>query len=132
MSQAFLYRVESSISSEKLPMKIDDSAIRDVKGNKIQNFCQSMLEIERLRQTQLGQLNALSSEIASVVLEGSLTAVAPLLQPQARTLVEDFPKQATAIANQYGLTAQEFNTMLHATKKSDAFRRKVQQAFVNK
>jgi hypothetical protein len=36
MSQAFLYRVESSITSEKLPVEIDNAAIRDVKDEKIQ------------------------------------------------------------------------------------------------
>jgi hypothetical protein len=38
MSQAFLYRVESSITSEKLPVKIDAAAIRDIKDERIQQY----------------------------------------------------------------------------------------------
>jgi Domain of unknown function (DUF4168) len=95
-----------------------------------------MLEIERLRKAQLGQLNALCdtaggmiAATTSVLPAGSLTSVAPLLQPQARSLVEDFPQQATAIANKYGLNAQEFNTLLHAVRRNKAFQKKVQRAF---
>ena len=87
-----------------------------------------MFEIERLRRVQLGKLNSLSG-LASVLPEGSLTAVAPLLLPEARGLVEEFPVQAAAIASRYGLSVKEFNNMLRATKKSASFRRRVQAAF---
>lgn len=130
MSQAFLYRVESSITTDKIPVEAMNEAImKDVKGDKLQRFCKSMFEIERLRRMHLGQLNSLSS-LASVVPEGSLTAVAPLLRPEARSLVEEFPKQASAIASQYGLSAREFNSMLQATRKNTSFRKRVQAAFV--
>jgi hypothetical protein len=98
-----------------------------------------MFEIERLRKAQLGQLQALVGDsgdgmiaAAAVPAAGSLTAVAPLLQPQARSLIEDFPKQATAIVDKYGLSVQEFNAMLNATRRNKAFQRKVQRAFVKK
>jgi Domain of unknown function (DUF4168) len=96
-----------------------------------------MLEIERLRKAQLGQLNALcdtaggmmTAAATSALPAGSLTSVAPLLQPQARSLVEGFPQQATAIAIKHGLSAQEFNTLLHAVRRNKAFQKKVQRAF---
>lgn len=107
---------------------INDAIVKDVKGDKLQRFSKSMFEIERLRRVQLGKLNSLSG-VASVVPEGSLTAVAPFLQPEARGLVEEFPVQAAAIARRYGLSVKEFNTMLQATRKNASFRKRVQAAF---
>jgi hypothetical protein len=91
-------------------------------------FCESMTEIEQLREDQLERLKR-SLHVEKLPENMSLTdpAVKPFLSPKVRAVVEAFPLQAEAIVKKHGLHSDEFNRMLDQTKRNPSFRWKVEK-----
>lgn len=96
--------------------------------DKVQLFCESMNEIERLRTGQVERLKkALQVDDFPSNINISDPTLLPFLNPRVRAYVEAFPMQAEAIVKKHGLDAEEFNQMLHASKSNPIFRWKVQK-----
>lgn len=110
----------------------DGEQLTDVKRHckePLRMFCESMREIEKLREYQLEQLqrslqvDSLPSDICSL----TDPTLKPFLSPKVRAVVEAFPLQAEAIVKKHGLCSDEFNRMLDQMKRSASFRRKVEK-----
>ena len=96
--------------------------------DKVQLFCESMNEIERLRTGQVDRLKrALQVDDFPSNINISDPTLLPFLNPKVRAVVEAFPLQAERIVKKHGLESDEFNQMLHASKSNPIFRWKVQK-----
>lgn len=97
--------------------------------NNLQKFCESMREIEELREYQLEQLKMSFHTDSLPTTLSSLTdpSLKPFLSPKVRAVVDAFPLQAKAILEKHQLESDEFNRMLEKTKSSSAFRTKVER-----
>lgn len=91
---------------------------------KLKSFCQSMIQIEALRQVQLEKLRD-GADLSSIP-PGSLTNALPLMRPSVQQFVTEFPSMAEEIVKQNGMDPTEFNTMLWCTKHQPKMQRKVQ------
>jgi hypothetical protein len=136
MEQAYLYRMAATIQMDKYPMIEEDPRIndgmQDYQRDKVQLFCDSMSEIEQLREDQIERLKrALHVDTFPVSLSISDPGLLPFLSPKVRAVVEAFPYQAEDIIKKYGLDSDEFNEMLAETKTNPTFRRKVQKHIKN-
>ena len=128
VSQAYLYRVESAVHMDRIPIDNPSASFPDIPGGdeKLKSFCQSMVQIETLRQVQLEKLRA-SANLGRIPQEGALTSILPLMRPNIRQFVSEFPVVAEEIVKQNGLDATEFNAMLWQTKRNPKMQRKVQR-----
>jgi Domain of unknown function (DUF4168) len=113
-----LYRIQSSVHL--------DSALEESKApltaqlnSKFDQFCQSMWEIEHLRQEQAEHLKqSLRMDKLPAPLETNDI-------PTVRNAVEEFAASADRIVKQHGLEASEFNQLLERTKRNPFFQSKV-------
>jgi hypothetical protein len=137
IEQAYLYRMAAAIHLDRspLPEKVPSGRgsggrdhLSDFQRDKVQLFCQSMSEIEKLRTGQVDRLKrALQVEDFPTNINISDPTLLPFLHPKAKAVVEAFPLQAEAIVKKHGLNSEEFNSMLHASKSNPIFRWKVQK-----
>lgn len=108
---------------------VEPLLVKSQHKNTMQRFCESMKEIEQLREHQLEQLKSsfhvdkLPSDISSL----TDPTLKPFLNPKVRAVVEAFPFQAEAILKKNQLDSDEFNRMLDRTKRNASFRRKVEK-----
>lgn len=131
MEQAYLYRISATLHMDRVPLVEDPEAVQLLKSHRkerVQMFCESMTEIEQLREHQLERLKK-SLNVDKLPANMSLTdpAVKPFLSPKVRAVVEAFPLQAEEIVKKHGLHSDEFNRMLDQTKHNPTFRWKVQK-----
>eukprot|EP00523_Entomoneis_sp_CCMP467_P008813 CAMPEP_0168736340 /NCGR_PEP_ID=MMETSP0724-20121128/9810_1 /TAXON_ID=265536 /ORGANISM="Amphiprora sp., Strain CCMP467" /LENGTH=326 /DNA_ID=CAMNT_0008783535 /DNA_START=42 /DNA_END=1023 /DNA_ORIENTATION=+ len=137
MEQAYLYRMAATINMDRSHfIDSDDNEVgSSVSGkvasfhrDKVQLFCQSMSEIEKLRAGQVERLmRSLQVESFPENINISDPNLLPFLSPRVRAVVEAFPLQAEAIVKKHGLDSEEFNQMLKATKTNPIFRWKIQK-----
>lgn len=134
IEQAYLYRMAAAIHLDRspLPEKVPGSGSGDHLSNyqrdKVQMFCESMNEIEKLRTGQVERLKrALQADDFPTNINISDPQLLPFLHPKAKAVVQAFPLQAEAIVKKHGLNSEEFNNMLHASKSNPIFRWKVQK-----
>lgn len=137
MEQAYLYRMAATINMDRSHFLDGEDDSSNGQGNgglshfqrdKVQLFCESMSEIERLRAGQVMRLmRSLGVENFPDNCNISDPALLPFLSPRVRAVVEAFPLQAEAIVKKHGLESEEFNQMLRATKTNPIFRWKIQK-----
>jgi hypothetical protein len=134
MEQAYLYRMAATINMDRLPLIEDDT--RSNKGiveagfqiDKMKMFCESMTEIEKLRENQIERLKrSLQVDSFPANINISDPGLLPFLSPKVRAVVEAFPYQAEEIVKKHGLVSEEFNQMLSETKSNPMFRWKIQK-----
>jgi len=131
MEQAYLYRMAATINMDRMPL-LDDPQSRAVlqayRRDKVDLFCESMTEIEHLREGQIGRLmKSLRVDKFPENLPLSDPGLLPFLSPKVRAVVEAFPYQAEEIIKKHGLQSDEFNKMLEETRSNPLFRWKVQK-----
>jgi hypothetical protein len=131
MEQAYLYRMAASLHMDRVPLVEDPDAeqlLRSHRKERVQMFCESMTEIEELRESQMERLKK-SLQVDKLPSNMSLSdpAVKPFLSPKVIAVVEAFPLQAEAIVKKHGLHSDEFNRMLDQTKHNPSFRWKVEK-----
>lgn len=136
MEQAYLYRMAATIDMDRSHV-IEDSASQELlqafRRDKVQMFCESMTEIEHLRENQLERLRrSLHVDKFPAHVSISDPALLPFLSPKVRAVVEAFPLQAEEIVKKHGLQSEEFNQMLLETKSNPVFRRKIQMQIKEK
>ena len=90
-------------------------------------FCESMSEIEQLREAQIGRLKRSLHVDEFPAVNISDPILLPFLSPKVRAVVEAFPLQAEDIVRKHGLESEEFNKMLSETKANPIFRWKIQK-----
>lgn len=135
VEQAYLYRMAAAIHLDRspLPEKLKGEStgkeyLSNFQRDKVQLFCESMNEIERLRTGQIDRLKrALQVDDFPANINISDPTLLPFLNPKVRAVVEAFPLQAESIVKKHGLNSEEFNDMLHASKSNPIFRWKVQK-----
>lgn len=121
MEQAYLYRMAAQFNRE--PSVGDSELIPKQARNKIVDFCDSMKEIEQLRNAQMNRLKkSLKVKEIPESLKISDTSLKPFLSPKVRAVVEAFPYQAEEIVKRNGLDPDDFNEMLRETQSNPAFR----------
>ena len=131
MEQAYLYRMASTLHMDRVPLVEDPDAelwLKRHRKQRIQMFCESMTEIEQLREDQMERLKK-SLHVDKLPPNISLSdpALKPFLSPKVRAVVEAFPFQAEEIVKKHGLHSDEFNRMLDQTKRNPRFRWKVEK-----
>ncbi|GKY94147.1 hypothetical protein MPSEU_000380800 [Mayamaea pseudoterrestris] len=136
MEQAYLYRMAATIQMDKFPLVEDNlrssEGLQDFQRDKVELFCESMSEIEHLREDQIERLKrALQVDTFPASLSISDPSLMPFLSPKVRAVVEAFPYQAEEIIKKHGLDSEEFNQMLAETKTNPKFRWKVQKHIRN-
>ena len=136
MEQAYLYRMAATIQMDKFPLVEDNphsqEGLQDFQRDKVELFCESMSEIESLREGQIERLKrALQVDSFPASLSISDPSLMPFLSPKVRAVVEAFPYQAEEIIKKHGLDSEEFNQMLAETKTNPMFRWKVQKQIRN-
>jgi len=131
MEQAYLYRLAATISMDRMPLIEDPAAtqmLRSSQRDKVDLFCESMSEIEKLRESQIDRLKR-SLRVENLPSHVTLSdpGLLPFLSPKVRAVVEAFPYQAEEIVKKYGLESSEFNEMLEETRNNPIFRWKIQK-----
>ena len=129
MEQAYLYRMAATINMNRLPL-VEDSAsaelIKAFRQDRIQSFCESMTEIEKLRSDQIERLKkSLHVDKFPANVNISDPGLLPFLSAKVRAVVQAFPLQAEEIVKKKGLQSDEFNRMLEESKSNPIFRWKV-------
>ena len=139
MEQAYLYRMAATINMDRSHfIDYDEDAesgrvgpnelLGSFRRDKVQMFCESMNEIEKLRAGQVERLKkSLQVDRFPENINISDRALLPFLAPRVRAVVEAFPLQAEAIVKRHGLQSDEFNQMLKATRTNPIFRWKIQK-----
>ena len=132
MEQAYLYRMAAMINMDRMPLLQEDHAsaqlLQSFHRDKIQMFCESMSEIEHLREDQIERLKrSLRVDKFPGHVNISDPALLPFLSPRVRAVVEAFPLQAEEIVKKHGLESEEFNKMISETKANPIFRWKIQK-----
>jgi len=131
MEQAYLYRMAATVRMDRMPV-IDDpktsAVLESLRKDKVHMFCESMSEIEQLREDQIERLKrSLKVSRFPDKLNISDPNLLPFLSPKVRAVVEAFPLQAEEIVKKHGLQSEEFNKMLDETKSNPLFRWKIQK-----
>lgn len=131
MEQAYLFRMSAMINMDQIPMfpaeKIGDST-DNLQRDKVHLFCQSIEEIERMREDQVDRLKkALRVDTLPQNVHLSDPELLPFLSPRVRAVVKAFPLQAEDIARKYGLDSQEFNKLLDESRSNPMLRWKMQK-----
>ena len=130
MEQAYLYRMAAMVNLDQIPLMSNDSA-NDNTGfqrEKVQLFCQSIQDIERLRSSQVDRLKkALNVDDFPASISISDPTLLPFLNPNVRAVVKPFPLQAEDVVKKNGLDSTEFNNMLQEVRSNPIFRWKVQK-----
>jgi Domain of unknown function (DUF4168) len=130
MEQAYLYRMAGTLDMDRISL-VEDSVFerpKRVSGKRrVELFCNSMKEIEKLRLNQMKKLKR-SLQVQELPSGMSLSdpKVIPFLSPKVRAVVEAFPLQAELIVQKYGLSSDEFNRLLDQTKANPLFRFRVE------
>lgn len=116
---------------ERLPLIEDPQSramLQAYRRDKVDLFCESMTEIEQLREDQIERLKkSLKVNRFPENLSISDPILLPFLSPKVRAVVEAFPYQAEEIIKKHGLQSEEFNKMLEETRSNPLFRWKVQK-----
>ena len=91
---------------------------------KFHTFCESMVEVEKLRRNLVEELKQKFQleELPSLTSQASLR---PLLDSSVRSTIDSFPMMASKIVHRLGLNNDEFNELLRRTNASTFFRWKV-------
>lgn len=131
MEQAYLFRMSAMINMDQIPMfpmeRPGDDANK-LQRDKVQLFCQSIEEIERMRADQVDRLKkALRVDSLPKNIHLSDPELLPFLSPRVRAVVKAFPLQAEDIARKYGLQAEEFNQLLEESRSNPMMRWKMQK-----
>ena len=95
-----------------------------VSKTKFHTFCESMVEVEKLRRNLVEELKQKFQleELPSLTSQASLR---PLLDSSVRSTIDSFPMMASKIVHRPGLNNDEFNELLRRTNASTFFRWKV-------
>ena len=102
--------------------------LKSTRRKRVELFCNSMQEIEQLREDQMNKLKrSLHVQQLPPGMTLSDPAVMPFLSPMVRAVVEAFPLQAEQIVKKYGLNSDQFNEMLEEAKANPLFRYRVEQ-----
>jgi hypothetical protein len=118
LEQAYLYQMQSAMHFDPALDETNSLSAKAV-NSKFDHFCQSMWEIEQLRQTQAEQLKrTLSVDQLPSPLDTNDV-------PTICKAVETFAASADRIVQQHGLEASEFNLLLERTKRNPFFQLKV-------
>jgi hypothetical protein len=128
MEQAYLYRMAATLNMDRMPL-IDDTTIDpNLRKEKMQMFCESMTEIEHLRENQLERLRS-SLRVDKFPPNVSISDpnLLPFLNARVRAVVEAFPLQAEEIVKKHGLQSDEFNHLLREARSNPIFRWKIQK-----
>lgn len=128
MEQAYLYRMAAMVNLDQIPVPHEETAESGFQKNKIQLFCQSIRDIEKLRSDQVERLKkSLRVDSFPASISISDPALIPFLSPKVKAVVRAFPLQAEDIVRKNGLDSKEFNIMLQEVKSNPMFRWKVQK-----
>ena len=133
MEQAYLYRMAAMVNLDQIPLMTNDNVptANDNTGfqkDKVQLFCQSIQDIERLRSNQVDRLKkALHVDDFPNSISISDPTLLPFLNPKVRAVVRAFPLQAEDVVKKNGLDSVEFNSMLKEVQSNPIFRWKVQK-----
>ena len=95
-----------------------------VSKTKFHTFCESMVEVEKLRRNLVEELKQKFQleELPSLTSQASLR---PLLDSSVRSTIDSCPMMASKIVHRLGLNNDEFNELLRRTNASTFFRWKV-------
>jgi hypothetical protein len=131
MEQAYLYRMAGTLDMDRVPIVDDpmsEKMLKSTKKKRVELFCNSMQEIEQLREDQMKKLKR-SLQVQQLPPGISLSdpSVMPFLSPKVRAVVEAFPLQAEQIVKKHGLNSDEFNKMLDEAKGNPLFRYRVEK-----
>jgi Domain of unknown function (DUF4168) len=131
MEQAYLYRMAGTLDMDRVPLVDDPNSekmLKSTRRKRVELFCNSMQEIEQLREDQMSKLKrSLHVQQLPPGMTLSDPAVMPFLSPKVRAVVEAFPLQAEQIVKKYGLNSDQFNEMLEEAKANPLFRYRVDQ-----
>jgi hypothetical protein len=123
--------MHASIHADRMPLSrhlevhSKSTATADTKS-KFSAFCRSLVAVETLRQVQSARLmNYL--QVDTLPRGIGDTTLWPMLTPDVRAMVQDFPDQAEKIVQQQGLGVDEFNRLLKKAETNAFFRWKVQR-----
>ncbi|GMH57131.1 hypothetical protein TrLO_g11440 [Triparma laevis f. longispina] len=129
MEQAYLYRVSSKLSLDKVPLIEDPTSLKLLslaRKRRLQNFAHTLDEIEDLRDSQT---TALKRSLNVRSLPNNLRVcdpnILPFLSPKIQQVCDAFPLLAEDIVRKYGLNSEEFNKMLEETRKNPVLRWRV-------
>lgn len=129
MEQAYLYRVASSLSLEKLPIVEDPQSAKLMAAHKrrqMQSFARSLTQIEELREEQTELLKrTLNVRQLPTNFKVCDPNILPFLSPKIQAVCNQFPILAEEVVKEYGLNSEEFNKMMEETKRNPAFRWRV-------
>jgi Domain of unknown function (DUF4168) len=101
---------------------------KKIPGDKFQGFCDSLVEIEKLRSYQIDCLKR-SLDVKKLPSKVDILdpALFPFLSPKVRAVIQAFPYQAGEIVRQHGLDSSEFDRLHQTVKTNPFFRWRVQQ-----
>jgi Domain of unknown function (DUF4168) len=120
-----------TLDMDRVPLVEDPTAeklLKTSRKKRVELFCNSMQEIEQLREDQMKRLKrSLHVQQLPPGMNLSDPAVMPFLSPKVRAVVEAFPLQAEQIVKKYGLNSDEFNRMLEEAKANPLFRYRVEK-----
>lgn len=120
----------SKISIDRPIPKSEDTNVYyslKLRPQKVLEFSDAMLEIERFKRLQLEKLTkSLKIEKLPTSVDITDPALLPLLSPKVRAVVIAFPHQVEEIIKRHGLNSEEFNGMLRSAKSNPFFRWRVQ------
>lgn len=121
----------ATINMDRAPLIEDPTSeelLRAFRRDKLQMFCESMSEIELMRNSQIERLKrSLHVDKFPPNVNISDPNLTPFLSAKVRAVVEAFPLQAEEIVKKHGLQSDEFNQMLSETKSNPIFRWKIQK-----
>jgi Domain of unknown function (DUF4168) len=118
LEQAYLYRMQSSVHLDPV-LEETKVPLTSILSSKFDHFCQSMWEIEHLRQSQAEQLKR------TLRVDGLPSPLEKNGLPIVRNAMEEFLASADHIIRQHGLETSEFNQLLERTKRNPFFQFKV-------
>ncbi|GMI42813.1 hypothetical protein TrCOL_g4906 [Triparma columacea] len=129
MEQAYLYRVASSLSLDKLPLVEDPASEKLLAAHKrrqMQSFARSLTQIEELREEQTELLKrTLNVRQLPTNFKVCDPNILPFLSPKIQAVCNQFPILAEEVVKDYGLNSEEFNRMMEETKRNPMFRWRV-------
>jgi len=128
MEQAYLYRMAAMVNLDKISLESDTVGDGLFERSKVQSFCRSIRDIEKLREHQVDRLKkSLNVDSFPSSISISDPTLLPFLSPKVRAVVKAFPLQAEDVVKKNGLGSEEFNNMLQEVRSNPIFRWKVQK-----
>lgn len=128
--------MRATLDMDRVPL-IEDPAseelLKSTRRQRLQMFCDSMQEIEQLREDQMKKLKR-SVQVKQLPKGVKLSdpSILPFLSPKIRAVVEAFPLQAEEIVKKHGLHSDEFNNMLSEAQNNPIFRYRVEKKLKQK